>query len=56
MGGRPKDTFLQIRHTEDQEAYEKCSTSLIIREIRSKNYSEVAPDTGQNGYHQKICK
>ena len=36
MGGRPKDTFLQRRHTEDQEAYEKCSTSLIIREMQIK--------------------
>ena len=27
----------------------KCSTSLIIREIKIKT-------TGQNGHHQKVCK
>jgi len=36
MGRRPKSTFLQRRHTDGQQAHEKCSTSLIIRERQSK--------------------
>ena len=36
MGGRPKHTFLQRKHTEDQEANEKCSASLIIRGMQIK--------------------
>ena len=40
----------------------KCSTLLIIREIqikitmKKKNYSEVLPQTGWNGHHQKVYK
>ena len=37
MGGRPEQTFLQRRHTDGQQTHEKkCSTSLIIREMKSK--------------------
>ena len=38
MGRRSKQTFFQRRHTDGQKAYEKrCSTSLIIREMRIKS-------------------
>ena len=36
MGRRPKQTFLQRRHTDGQKAHEGCSTLLIIREIQIK--------------------
>ena len=36
MDRRPKKTFLQRRNTNEQQAHNKCSISLIIREIRIK--------------------
>ena len=30
MGGRPKQTFLHRRHTDDQQPYHRCSALLII--------------------------
>ena len=36
MGRRSKQTFLQRRHTDGQETYEKTFKSLIIREIQIK--------------------
>ena len=53
MGGRPKQTFHQIRHTDGQEAHEKM---LNITNYQNQNYSEVSPHTGQNGHNQKIQK
>ena len=32
---------------------ERCSTSLIIREMQN---NEISPHTDQNGYHQKVYK
>ena len=37
MGGRPKQTFLQRRHTDSQQTHEKISMSLIIREMQIKS-------------------
>ena len=36
MSGRPKQTFLQKRHTDGQQAHEKMLTSLTVREIQIK--------------------
>ena len=36
MGRRPKQTFLQKRHTDGSQTHEKCSTSVIIREMQIK--------------------
>ena len=36
MGGRPKQLFLQRRHTNDQQRHGRCSALLIIREMQIK--------------------
>ena len=49
---RPKQTFLQRRHTDGQEAHKRCLTLLFIREMDFKatmRYHFLP----QNGYHKK---
>ena len=36
MGTRPKQTLLQRRQTDGQKTHERCSTSLVIREMQIK--------------------
>ena len=36
VGKRPKQTFLQRRHTDGQQTHERCSTLLIIWEMQIK--------------------
>ena len=56
MGRRPKETFLQRRHTNGQEAHEKMFNTANHEENANQNYTEISPHTGQNDYHQKIHK
>ena len=56
MGRRPKQTFLQRRHTDGQEAYEKLLNITSYQRNSNQNYNEVSPHTSQNGHHQKIYK
>ena len=53
MGRRPKQTFLQRRHTDGQEAHEKMLNIANYSRNANQNYNEVPPHTNQNGHHQK---
>ena len=56
MGGKPKQTFHQGRHTDGQEAHEKMLNITIYQRTANQNYNEVSPHTSQNGNYQKIQK
>ena len=56
MGRRPKETFLQKRYTDIQEAHEKMFFIADYQRNANQNYNEISPDTSQNGYQQKIHK
>ena len=51
MGRRPDQTFLQRRHTDDQEAHEKMLNIANYKRNANQNDSEVSPHTGQNDHH-----
>ena len=56
MGRRPKQIFLQRRHTDDQEAHEEMLNIANYWKNANQNYNEVSPHTGHNGHHQKVYK
>ena len=58
MGRRPKQTFLQRRHTEDQQAHEKMLIIANYQRHVNQNHSEISPHPCQNQkvYHQKTIK
>ena len=56
MGRRPKQTFLQRRHTDGQEAHEKLLNITNYQRNANQNYHGISPHTSQNGHHQKIYK
>ena len=56
MDGRSEYTFLQIRHTEDQEAHEKMLNITNYQRDANQNYNEVSPHTGPDGHYQEIYK
>ena len=52
-GRRPKQTFLQRRHTDGQEANEGIYNIVNYQRNINENPYEVSPHTSQNGHHQK---
>ena len=53
MGRRPKQTFLQRRHIDDQQAHKKMLNITNYQRNVNQKYNEVSPHTGQNGHHQE---
>ena len=51
MGKRPKQTFLQGRYTDGQQAHEKIPNVNDYQRNANQNYYEVPPHTGQNGHN-----
>ena len=56
MGRIPKQTFLQGKHTDGQEAHEKMFNIINYQRNANQNYKEIALHTGQNSHHQKFYK
>ena len=51
MGRRPKQTFLQRRHTDGQQAHEMMLNIANYQRSANQNYNEVPPHIGQNDHH-----
>ena len=56
MGRRPKQTFLQRRHTDGKESHEKLLNITNYQRNANQNYNKLSPHTSQNGHHQEIYK
>ena len=58
MGRRPihKQTSLQRRHTNGQQAHEKTLNIANYQRNANKNYNGVSPHTSQSNCHQKFYK
>ena len=56
MARRPKQTFLQRRHTDGQQKHEKMLNIANYQRNENQNYDEVSPHTGQNGHDEKVYK
>ena len=52
IGRRPKQTFLQRRHTDGQEVHEKTINISNYQRNANQIYNEVSPHINQNGHHQ----
>ena len=52
MGRRPKQTFLQWRHTDGQQIKEMMLKIVNYQRNTNQNYSEVLPHTSQNGWQK----
>ena len=52
MGRKPKQSFLQRRHTDDQQAHEEILSVANYQRNANQNYSEVSPHPSQNGHLQ----
>ena len=53
LGRRPKQTFLQRRHTDHQQTHESMLTITNHYRNANQNYNEISSHTSQNGHHQK---
>ena len=56
MGKKPKLTFLQRRHMDNQQTHEKMLNTANYSRNANQNYYKVLPHTSQNGHHQKGYK
>ena len=53
---RPKQTFLQRRHTDGEQTHEWMLNITHYQRNENQNYNEITPHTGQNGHFQKVYK
>ena len=56
MGKRPKQTILQRRYTDGQEAHEKMFNITNYQRNANQNYNEISPHTSQMAIIKKIHK
>ena len=56
MCRRTDQAFLQRRHADGQQAYEKMFNSTNHQRKANQNYNEIPSCTCQSGYHQKEHK
>lgn len=56
MSRRPKQTFLQRRHTNGQQAHEKMPNISNCKRKANQNHNDLSPHTGQNDHHLKVYK
>ena len=52
MGRRRTQTFLQRKHTDGEETYEKMFNIANYQRNADQSYNETPRHTSQNGYHQ----
>ena len=56
MGNGLEQTFLQGKHTEGPETYEKMLSITSHQRDANQNHNEVSSHTSQNGQHKQIHK
>ena len=56
MGRRLEQTFLQRRHTDDQQKHEKMCDVTHPQGNANQTHNEIPPHTCQNGYNQNDQK
>ena len=56
MSRRLKQTFLERRHTDGQQAHENMLNIANHQRNANQKKNEATPHTCQNGYHQNVYK
>ena len=51
---RPKQTFLQRRHTNGQQTHEKMLNIIHYQGNANQNHNDVSSHAGQNGCYQSL--